>query len=252
MMAIKSLLLSLALTCCLGYTFTFGITNSNSFLHKLPSWSFTPLSIGFGILYLLAFWWGIRGFTANKFASLLSMGFCLVGFGVYAFVITSQLSQGKARKGQYDADFSQLAEAEKAALSEVVFQTGLALNDAVFTEHWHLSDSSNSFRICVQKGHVTGLNLSGFPIKDLQPLSRLPHLTDLYLRHCQLNDLSQLRSERLDRLDISDNQCKDLETLKNCPNLRWLTINNNPLVSKEHVHLFPKMVAFQANHLAKN
>jgi len=137
-MAIKSLLLSLTLTCCLGYAFTFGITSSNSFLHKLPSWSFIPLSIGFGILYLVAFWWGIRGFMANKFAYL-------------------------------------------------------------------------------------------------------------YLRHCQLSDLSQLRSEGLDRLDVSDNQCTDLATLKNCPNLRWLTINNNPLISKEHAHLFPNMVAFQAN-----
>ncbi|WP_460983342.1 leucine-rich repeat domain-containing protein [Spirosoma fluminis] len=81
----------------------------------------------------------------------------------------------------------------------------------------------------MQKGHITALNLSGHTLTNLQPISQLPYLSDLFLQNCGLSDMSSLRSERLDRLDVSNNRITDVTTLRDCPNLRWLFMQNNPL-----------------------
>jgi membrane protein DedA with SNARE-associated domain len=65
-MAIRSLLLSLAVTCLLGYSLTFGLTDPHSFLKRLPDWTAIPiLSAGAGA-DLLAVWWACREFREQK------------------------------------------------------------------------------------------------------------------------------------------------------------------------------------------
>lgn len=262
-MAIRSLCLSLAITFFLGYSFTVGLTDPTSILKKTPDWVSIPLFIGCGLLYLLAAWWGFKGFGAHKIMSLLSLGLCAFGLGVYALVVVMQMGSGKAAPGQYDYDFTTLDPTEKAAITQVAQQAGLKLIDAVFTEHWHIADSPaaestvaestaanaantrshEAFRICVQRGHVTALNLSNHPVRDLALLSKLPKLSDLYLKNCGLTDMSRLQSTRLDRLDVSDNQLTDLKTLRGCPNIGWLTAKNNRLTSTAGVEQFGQMVS---------
>ena len=199
-----------------------------------------------GLAYLLAIWWACRGFRQHKLFALASLGFSALGLSVYALGIALEMTGGRASKGQYDYDFATLAPAEKALVSQIAQGTGLQLQNAVFTEHWHVAETpvGGSFRICVQKGHVTALNFSGHPVGDLQPFSRLPSLSDLYLRRCGLSDLSDLRSTLLERLEVSDNQITDLKTLGGCPNLRWLVATNNRLQSADGLDQFRQMVSY--------
>lgn len=262
-MAIRSVCLSLAITIFLGYSFTVGLTDPDSFLKKNPDWVSIPLFIVCGLLYLLATWWAVKGFGTHKITSLLSLGLCAVGLGAYALLIFMQLGNGKAAPGQYDYDFATLDPSEKAAITQLAQQAGLTLTDAVFTEHWHIGESTagadsvaastvanaatdrsrSTFRICVQKGHVTALNMSNHPVGDLALLSKLPKLSDLYLKNCGLTDMSGLQSTRLDRLDVSDNQLTDLKTLRGCPNIGWLIAKNNRLTSTAGVEQFGQVVS---------
>jgi Leucine-rich repeat (LRR) protein len=250
-MAIRSLLISLAVTGCLGYSFTVGLTDPNSFLKKLPDWLGIPLLLGCGLLYMLASWWAFKGFSDHKITALLSMGLCAVGIGFYALLFSLEMGKGKAAKGQYDYDFTRLTLTEKAIVAQLAHEAGLGLQHAVFTEHWHLTDSTNGFGICVQKGHVTGLNFSNHPIANLAFFSQLPALSDLYLKNCGLSDMSNLRSGKLDRLDVSNNQLENLKTLAGCPNIRWLVAKNNRLRSTDGTDQFKELVStdFMGNPL---
>lgn len=245
-MAIRSLLISLAVTGFLGYAFTVGLTDPNSFIKKLPDWLAIPFFLGCGLLYLLAIWWAIKGFGEHKISAIVSLGFCVFGLGIYATVLAMELGHGEATPGQYDHDFTTLDPAEKAVLLQLAQGAGLGLQDAVFTEHWTIAKDTNAlkgFEICVQKGHITAINLSDHPIQDLALLSKLPLLGDLYLRNCSLSDMSGLQSTKLDRLDVSTNQITDLKTLRGCPNVRWLVVQNNQLTSKEDLSQFKNIVS---------
>ncbi|GAB4029929.1 hypothetical protein [Spirosoma jeollabukense] len=245
-MAIRSLLISLAVTGFLGYAFTVGLTDPNSFMKKLPDWLAISLFFGCGLLYLLATWWAIKGFGEHRISAIASLGLCVVGLGIYATVLTMELGRGKATRGQYDHDFTTLDPAEKAVLLQLTQEAGMGLQDAVFTEHWTIANDTNplkGFEICVQKGHITALNLSHRPTPNLALLSKLPELGDLYLRNCGLSDMSGLQSTKLDRLDVADNQITDLKTLRGCPNVRWLFVQNNQLTSKEDLSQFKNIVS---------
>ncbi len=242
-MAYKSLILSLTLTIVLAYCFTFGLTNPNSFLKKIPDSVTMPLIVVVFLLYLLAAWWGFKGFGEHKLVALFSLGFCTLGLGVYLIFFVMEVANGKAMPGQYDYSFSRLDPMEKAALTQIAQGVGLTLADATFSEHWHLGETAPGFRVCVQKGHVKALHFSDKKITDLAPFSQLPLLGDLYLNNCGLRDMSALHSEKLDRLELSDNQISDLKTLAGCPNVRWLMLKNNQLRSTEGIELFPKLVS---------
>lgn len=242
-MAYKSLLLSMVLTVCVGYVFTFGVTNPDSFLKKLPNWTAIPILAGIFVLYLLATVWAFKGFGAHKMVALFSMGFCTLGLGVYVIGFLMKIGNGRAMPGQYDYNFSRLDPAEKAVLSQIVQNANLTLENAVFTEHWRVTEKSPGFRVCIQKGHITAINFSGNPITDLSLFSRLPKLGDLYLNQCGLADLTLLKSEKLDRLELADNHVSDLKTLAGCPNLRWLVLKNNQLSSTEGIELFKNLVS---------
>ncbi|GAB4053626.1 leucine-rich repeat domain-containing protein [Spirosoma litoris] len=256
-MATRSLLLSLTLTFILGYSFTVGLTDPNSFLKKIPDWLGIPLFLGCFLLYLLASWWAFKGFGDHKFISLVSMGFCVFSIGIYATIFAMEMGHGKAAKGQYDYDFTTLDPTEKAILTQITHDAGLGLQDAVFTEHWHIGQAEkateprNDFQLCVQKGHITALNLSDHPIQNLAALSQLPQLGDLYLRNCGLTDMSGLQSARLGRLDVSDNQITDLKTLRGCPNVQWLFAMNNRLTSTDGLDQFKAIVStnFRGNSI---
>jgi hypothetical protein len=242
-MVYKSLLLSLALTIMIGYAFTAGLTNPNSWLKKLPEWTTLPLLIGVFVLYLLAAWWGYRGLGEHRYTALFSLGLCVFGIGLYVAAFTMELGHGKARPGQYDYDFSRLDPVEKAAFMQIVLDAGLTLQDATFTEHWHLAEPAPGFRVCVQKGHITALRFSGKKITELGPFSQLPELGDLYLEDCGLTDMSALHAEKLDRLELANNQIADLRTLAGCPNVRWLGLRNNRLQSDAGIELFTGLVS---------
>jgi len=242
-MAYKSLLLSFCLTAALGYAFTVGLTDPNSLTKKLPEWSAIPLIILFFILYLVAGWWAIKGFGEHKITASFSLLLCALGLGMYALGFVMEIGHGRARPGQYDYDFTRLDPTEKAALAQLAQNAGLSLNDATFTEHWHVAEPPVGFRVCVQKGHITALNFFGKKISDLEPFAQLPQLGDLYLNNCGLVNMSDLRSEKLDRLELADNQITDLNTLSGCPNLRWLVVRNNKLESDQGIEKFTKLVS---------
>lgn len=242
-MAIRSILLSLAVTGFLGYSLTVGLTEPHSFLKKIPDWLSIALFLGCGMLYLLAAWWAFKDFSEHKIIAIMSLGFCAFGLAVYVLSFLIELGNGKASRGQYDYDFTTLDPTEKAVVTQLVREAGLSLQNAVFTEHWHMRDSTSGFRICVQKGHVTALNLSNHPVSNLSLLSRLPDLGDLYLKNCGLSDMSKLRLPELDRLDVSDNLIVDLKTLRGCPHVRWLSATNNRLQSTGGLSEFSQLVS---------
>jgi Leucine-rich repeat (LRR) protein len=252
-MALRSLIISFLVTGLLGYSLTVGLTDPDSFLKKIPDLVIIPLLVAFVLLYLLAAWWAFQGFHAHKFAAIISLGFCAFGLGLYGIGFSMEMTRGKAAPGQYDYDFSGLDPAEKDAISQIVQAAGMSLENAEFTEHWHAADSTKTFRICVQKGHITALNLSNHPVKNLAPISGLKKLGDLYLKNCDLVDMSALKSEKLERLDVSGNQITDLKTLSGCPNIRWLFASNNQLKSTDGVERFGQMVSqdFSGNPLIK-
>jgi len=243
MMAYKSLFLSLSLSIVLGYCLTAGLTSPNSLVKKMPDSVTIPMIVVIFLLYLLASWWGFQGFSEHKLVAMLSLGLCTLGLGLYLIGFLMEIGKDKALPRQYDYSFSRLDPAEKAALTEIVQGVGLTLADATFSEHWHMAETAPAFRVCVQKGHVTALHFSGKKIADLAPFSQLPKLGDLYLKHCGLSDLSALRCQKLDRLDLSDNQISDLKTLAGCPNVRWLFLKNNPLKSLDGIELLPQLLS---------
>lgn len=259
-MAIRSILVSVSITCLLGYAFTLGLTDPDSFLKKIPDWVGIVLLLLCGVLYLMATWWAIKGFSEHKVMALLSLGFCAAGIGFYAFMFLLEIGNGKATPGQYDYDFSTLDASEKVIVGQIAKNAGVSMENAVFTEHWHIAESTaaestaaestaaelepkNSFAICVQKRHVTAINFSNHPISNLSLFSQLPRLGDLYLKNCGLTDMSGLQSITIDRLDVSDNQIADLKTLRGCPNIRWLFVANNRLQSTNGIDQFANIVS---------
>jgi Leucine-rich repeat (LRR) protein len=242
-LATRSLLLSVGATCFLGYSLTVGLTDPHSLLKHIPDWLSLPLIVGIAVIYLLAVWWACRGFREHKITALASLAFCTLGLGVYAAGFSLEMGKGKAAPGQYDYQFTTLDPGEREILAQLTEEAGLSLKDAVFTEHWHLADPATGFRVCVQKGRITALNFSNHPVKSLGKLSQMPNLGDLYLKNCGLSDMSELRSGKLDRLDVSDNQITDLKTLRGCPNLRWLTAERNRLQSTEGIDQFPQLIS---------
>ncbi len=242
-MVYKSLFLSAGLTFLLGYAVTAGVTNPNSLLKKLPEWSTIPLLVGIFALYMLAGWWAIRGFSEHKIAAIVSLGFCAFAIGLYVVGFSMEMFGGKARPGQYDYDFNRLDPAEKQTLIQITAGAELGLQDAVFSEHWTVMQPAAGFRVCVQKGHVTALHFSGKKISDLSLFSRFPQLSDLYLDHCGLTDMSALKSDRISRLELPDNNISDLKTLGGCPNVGWLVLRNNQLQTEAGIEMFPKLVS---------
>jgi hypothetical protein len=242
-MAIRSLVIALLVTGFLGYSFTFGLTDPNSFLKKVPDWLSVPMLLACGFLYLLAAWWALKGFHEHKIAALVSLSFCIFGLAIYATVFSMEFGRGKASPGQYEYNFTRLDSTEKVLVDKIALDAGVDVKKVEFTEHWHVADSSSNVKICVQKGHVTALNMSNHPIKNLALLSQFPNLGDLYLRNCGLTDISGLKTKKLDRLDLSDNEITDLKTLSGCPNVRWLFVAGNPLKSTEGVENFKDLVS---------
>ncbi len=242
-MVYKSLFLSLALTIILGYSLTVGMTNPNSFLRKMPDWISFLIMIVVFVLYVLATWWAFKGFSEHKTAAVCSLGFCTFGLGIYVVVFLMEIGNGKAMPGQFDYNFSRLDPTEKSVLEQITQGAGLTLQDATFSEYWHLAEKAPGFRICVQKGRITALHFSGKKIPDLAPFSQLTQLGYLCLNDCGLSDMSALRSEKIERLELADNQIIDLKTLSGCPNLGWLDVRNNQLRSEAGIELFPKLVS---------
>ena len=242
-MAYKSLLLALGLSTLLGYALTFGLTDPQSPLKRLPDWLGMVLIVGILLGYLLAGWWGVKGFSEHKVAASISLVFCFLGLSAYALGFVMEIGHGKATPGQYDYDVSSIDPAEKAVLTQIAAAAGLRLADGVFSEHWHVQEPPAGFRVCVQKGHVTALNFSGKKLSDLAPFSQFPQLGDLYLNGCGLSNMSDLRSEKLERLELADNQIREINSLAGCPNLRWLVLRNNQLASDEGQEIFTKMVS---------
>lgn len=242
-MAIRSLILSLALTGFLGYSFTAGLTDQDSFLRKLPEWTAVPLLLGYAILYVLAAWWAIKSFDDNKTVAIVSILFCAFGLGIFALGLSMEFGKGKAQKGQYDYGLETLDIREKGVLLKIVNDAGLNLSSAVFTEHWRLTDSTDGFRLCVQKGHITAMNFSGHKVINPALFSEFPQLGDLYLINCGLSDLSGMKCSNLDRLDVSDNQIKELSALRGCPNLRWIYAANNQIESTQDTAYFRQLIA---------
>ncbi|MFD0878382.1 hypothetical protein ACFQ1A_29725, partial [Massilia pinisoli] len=157
-MALKSLFLSLILTAFFGYSFTVGLTTKDSFIQKVPEWGGFVILIGGGVLYLLAFWWGIKGFPQHKFLSIVSLGLSGFGLACYALVISMELNRGKASPGQFDYDLGKIPVQEQAAIRSLAKQTGIPEKEIHLTEYWKLRDFPMA--VCLQKGHVMGIGVT--------------------------------------------------------------------------------------------
>jgi hypothetical protein len=238
-MAIKSFFLSLALTAALCYMFTVGIFSKDSFVNKIPdSWGI-PIMIGGAILYILAFWWGLRGFPQHKFLSLISLGLSGFGLAFYATVISMEMGRGKPAPGQFDYDLARVPAQEQAAVRSLAKQIGIPESDIHLTEYWKLQEFPMA--ICLQKGHVIGVSVRDKTIKDVSVLSALPQLSGLYLRGTHLKDLSDLQSPKLNRLELQNNEFTDLTSFSSIQNVEWLFMDNNRLKTLEGIKQMPKL-----------
>lgn len=238
-MAVKSFFISLVLSIFFGYCFTIGITTKDSFLNKIPDWGGFTILIAGGILYVLAFWWGLRGFPQHKFLSLLSLGMSGFGLMAYAVVIYMEFNRGKPSPGQFDYDLAKLPAQEQAAIRSLAKQTGTPENEIHATEYWKLRDFPMA--ICIQKGHVMGVGVTDKAITDVSVLSALPELNGLYLRGTHLKDLSDLKSPKLDRLELQQNEFTDLTSFSGLPNVEWLFVDNNQLKTLDGIEQMPKL-----------
>ncbi|RYU97632.1 leucine-rich repeat domain-containing protein [Emticicia agri] len=238
-MAIKSFFLSLLLTIFFGYTFTVGLTTKDSFLHKIPDWGGFIMMIAGGILYLLAFWWGVKGFPQHKFLSLLSLGMSGFGIACYALVISMEMNRGKPSPGQFDYDLAKIPAQEQAAIRSLAKQTGTPEKEIHLTEYWKLRDFPMA--VCLQKGHVLGVGVTDKTITDISVLSVLPELSGLYLRGTHLKDLSDLQSPKLYRLELQNNEFTDLTSFSGIPNVEWLLMEGNQLKTLTGIEQMPKL-----------
>lgn len=238
-MAIKSFFLSLLLTIFFGYSFTVGLTTKGYFMQRIPDWGGFTILIAGGILYILAFWWGLRGFPQHKFLSLMSLGMSGFGLACYAVVISMELSRGKPSLGQFDYDLSKIPAQEQAAIRSLAKQIGIPENEIHVTEYWKLREFPMA--ICIQKGHVIGVSVTDKTITDVSVLSALPELSGLYLKGTHLKDLSDLKSPKLGRLELQQNEFTDLTSFSGVPNLEWLFIDNNHLKTLDGIEQMPKL-----------
>jgi hypothetical protein len=87
----------------------------------------------------------------------------------------------------------------------------------------------------------TGLHLLGEGIRDLSPLSTIPHLNTLILSNNKIEDISVLALlPNLERVDLDGNQIKDFAVLKKLPRLKQSVIKNNPGMAAWHMSQRPK------------
>ena len=238
-MAIKSFFLSLLLTIFFGYSFTIGLTTKDSFLHKIPDWGGFVLLIAGGILYILAFWWGIRGFPQHKFLSLMSLGLSGFGIACYALVISMEINRGKPTPGQFDYDLEKIPAQEQAAIRSLAKQMGMKENEIHITEFWKLYDFP--LAVCIQKGHIIGIGTIDKTIKDVSILSSLTKLNTLYLRNANLSSLEGLKLDQLHRLELQNNHFTNLKSFSQIPNLEWLFMERNDLKSLDGIEQMPKL-----------
>lgn len=238
-MAIKSFLLSLALTAALCYIFMVGIFEKDSFLNKTPDWLTNVIVAGGGVLYLLAFWWSFRGFPQHKFISLISL--LLSGFGLafYAIAISMELNRGQPAKGQFEYDLARVPAQEQAAIRSLARQIDLPEKEIHITEYWKLQEFQMT--ICIQKGHITGVSVADKRISDISVLSALPELKGLYLRSTGLKDLTHLQAPKLYRLELQNNEFTDLTSFSGIPAVEWLFMENNQLKTLKGIEQMPKL-----------
>ena len=80
--------------------------------------------------------------------------------------------------------------------------------------------------------NLTELSLHGNQITDLKPLSTLTNLTNVYLSNNQISDLRPLSTlTSLNLLALSNNQITDLRPLSGLTNLTVLYLDNNQIAS---------------------
>jgi len=118
-------------------------------------------------------------------------------------------------------------------------QIGIQENEIHATEYWKLREFPMA--ICIQKGHVIGVSVTDKTITDVSVLSALPELSGLYLKGTHLKDLSDLKSPKLGRLELQQNEFTDLTSFSGVPNLEWLFIDSNHLKTLDGIEQMPKL-----------
>ena len=238
-MALKSFVLSVLLTVAFGYIFMVGIFSKSFFLNKLPDWANMTIMVAGGVLYILAFWWGIKGFMESKLLSLMGLGLSSFGIMVYMFFIYMEFNHGKATPGQFDYQLDKISATEKKAVLALANQIGFNEKQIVITEYWELRKFPMA--ICIQKGHVIGVEVHDNPVKDVSVLSDLTELSGLYLRNTNLKSLEGLKLPRLNRLELQNNHFTNLKTFSGLPDLEWLFMEKNELTSLDGIEQMPKL-----------
>ena len=86
------------------------------------------------------------------------------------------------------------------------------------------------YRLCGYVDDVSQLNEPAGDIADLSLLSRMPHLTTLYLCGQQIDDITPLAGLPLTELYLCDNHIRDVSPLADLPALEVLYLGSNPAV----------------------
>lgn len=96
---------------------------------------------------------------------------------------------------------------------------------------------------------LTSLDLSSNTLRNLEVLTSMTGLTELYLQHNAVTSLDSLGEiPSLEKLDISFNSVKDLQPLGTCTKLAWLNAGNNLLTSLKGLDALPVLSHLDADH----
>lgn len=237
----RSFILSLILTALVAYAFMSVMdSNAPSWVKNLPDWSAYPIIIVLGVAYLLALYWGVRGILqGQRLANGLGILMSLYGVGLFWFGISMEMGNGKATEGQFDYVLVPQNLMDIDALQPILDQAHLKQTDIKMLTFWDLFKSQDTIAICMQKGRIIGLSIKNVKINDVSCLSKLPELSMLTLKNCDLSQIENLYLDKLGRLNLNNNKLKNLTGI-NAPQVKWLDVENNQLSSLEGIEKFPQ------------
>lgn len=101
--------------------------------------------------------------------------------------------------------------------------------------------------------NVTYLDLSNNTIRNLEPLTAMINLQEIYLQHNALTSLSALSSlSNLSILDVSYNSLSSIAPISTCMKLSWLNASNNTLPDVGAVYNLPALSYLDLSHNSLN
>lgn len=96
---------------------------------------------------------------------------------------------------------------------------------------------------------LTYLDISNNTIRNLEPLTGMGHLQELYMKLNAVTSLDALASlYDLEKLDVSFNSVSSLVPLGSCSKLTWLDVSNNTISSVNGIASLPLLTSLSLNY----